>query len=153
MEALGRIERQLARFIGPVAKIMVRRATSEAKDLTSLVHRLADQLGTLPERTDFLKVNSSIVAPGPAPVVPTAGDQATVIPRPAGAAGTQPPRPPTPAEIARAAHLLAIHLGPIAQILAKRAAQPGVTRDQFLAGLAEHLGEGGDRERFLSQFG
>src|SRR5258706_6692029 len=152
MEALGRIERQLARFIGPVAKIMVRRATSEAKDMTSLVHRLAEQLGTLPERTDFLKCNSGIVAPGPAPAAPALGDQATVVPRPAGA-GTQPPRPPTPEEVAQAAHLLAIHLGPIAQILAKRAAQPGVTRDQFLAGLAQHLGEGGDRERFLSQFG
>jgi serine/threonine-protein kinase len=146
---LGRIEEELARFIGPVAKIMVRRATIEAKDLSSLVHRLAEQLGTIPERTNFLKRNSSIVVPGP---VPTATDQATVVPGPARA-GTQPPRPPTPEEIALAARLLAVHVGPIAQILAKRAAQPGVTRDQFLAGLATHVSEGKDRERFLSAFG
>ena len=152
MEALGRIEQQLARFIGPVAKIMVRRATSEARDLTTLVHRLAEQLGTLPERTDFLKRNSGIVALGPVPGVPATADQATLVPRPASA-GTQPSRAPTPEEVALAARLLAVHLGPIAQILAKRAAQPGVTRDRFLAGLAAHLDESADRERFLREFG
>src|ERR1700688_1547935 len=36
MEELAQIEKKLARFIGPIAKVMVRRATKDTKDLASL---------------------------------------------------------------------------------------------------------------------
>ena len=151
LEELARIERQLARFIGPVARVMVRRAASDSKDLAALVHRLADQLPTPAERAEFLKSNAPVATLAPASTFSPAADQATVVPLP-GSSGTAPTRAPTPEEIARAARLLALHMGPIAQVLVKRAAQPGVTRDQFLAGLAAHLADQADRERFLGGF-
>ncbi len=153
IDELRRVEQHLAHFIGPVAKAMVRRAAGKSKDYTALVHRLAGQLGTATERSEFLQRNAHLLVPAPAPAVPSGAEQATVVARSGGGPLTQQTRAPTPQEVARAAQLLAVHMGPIAQLLAKRAAQPGVSREHFLAGLAAHLIDAGDRARFLREFG
>jgi len=154
IDELRRVEQHLAHFIGPVAKAMVRRAAGKSKDYAALVHRLAEQLGTATERSEFLQRNAHLLVPAPAPAVPSGADQATVVvARSGGGPLTQHTRAPTPQEVARAAQLLAVHMGPIAQVLAKRAAQPGVSRENFLAGLAAHLIDAGDRARFLREFG
>jgi serine/threonine-protein kinase len=152
IDELRRVEQHLAHFIGPVARAMVRRAAGKSKDFATLVDRLAEQLGTATERSEFRQRNAHLLAPAPVSAVPSATDQATVLAR-LGGPSTQHTRAPTPQEVARAAQLLAIHMGPIAQVLVKRAAQPGVSREHFLAGLAAHLIDAGDRERFLSEFG
>jgi eukaryotic-like serine/threonine-protein kinase len=59
----------------------------------------------------------------------------------------------TPEDISRATQLLTAHMGPIAPVLAKRAAQSGVTRDQFIASLASHLSDDTARSRFLEALG
>ncbi|SPE25138.1 Serine/threonine protein kinase [Burkholderiales bacterium] len=151
MEELARIEKHLARFLGPVAKVMVRRAASEAKDLASLVHWLAARLTSSAEQAEFLKRTTTIRLSGTLPPARSATDEATVVAQRAGA--PPPARVLTPEEIARAMQLLAIRLGPIARVLVKRAAQPGVNRDQFLASLLVHLGDSAERERFLDELG
>jgi len=55
----------------------------------------------------------------------------------------------TPEDIARASQLLVTHMGPIAPVLAKRAAKAGATREQFIAALAAHLHDDAARARFL----
>ena len=57
--------------------------------------------------------------------------------------------PLTPEYIARAARLLTVHMGPIATVLAKRAAQPGSSQEQFVDALASHLSDDSERARFL----
>jgi hypothetical protein len=77
-------------------------------------------------------------------------EDATVIP---GANRVQPSAAPalTAEELARAGRLLAVHLGPIAPVLVRQAAQPGVTRAAFLSGLADRLNDS-EKERFLRDF-
>jgi hypothetical protein len=131
---------------------MVRRAAREAKDFAALVNMLADHLHVPAERAQFLRQNAGLATTGTGPsrTAPTLDDDATVIPGysqvgPASAPG------PTADEVARAARLLAGYLGPIARVLVRDAARPGVTRAAFLAGLADRLG-GSDKERFLNAF-
>jgi hypothetical protein len=52
-------------------------------------------------------------------------------------------------DVARASQLLVTFMGPIAPLLAKRAAKPGMTREQFIAVLAGHLRDDATRARFL----
>ena len=62
-EALKAVEDSLAQHIGPVAKILVGRAASRAKDLHELCQALATQLSTEQERQSFL--NSVLRQPQP----------------------------------------------------------------------------------------
>jgi eukaryotic-like serine/threonine-protein kinase len=141
--------------VGPIARIMVRRAAREAKDFASLIQKLGEQLISPVDRAKFLQQNARLAVSGTGPAQVThpaepVDDDATVVPglnnsRPVVAPG------PTGEEVTRAAQLLAIHLGPIAKVLVRQAAQPGVTRAAFLAGLADRLSES-EKERFLNDF-
>ena len=145
---LAAVERSLAHFVGPIARIMVRRAARDATDLAGLVQKLGDQLASGADRTRFLQQNALVTRTSkshvPGAIV---DDDATVIP---GAAQTAPPGP-TAEDIARAARLLAVHVGPIAPLLVRQAAQAGGGRSAFLERVTERLNEA-ERERFLHDF-
>jgi eukaryotic-like serine/threonine-protein kinase len=152
IQELGAVERSLVHFLGPIARVMVRRAARQAQDFGSLVNMLAEHLHVSAERAEFLRQNAQLATSGTGPsrMARVVDDDATVLPgysqvRPAG--GPEP----TAEEVARAARLLAGYLGPIAQFLVRDAARPGVTRAAFLAGLADRL-SGSDKERFLNEF-
>ena len=76
-------------------------------------------------------------------------------PQETGGGGTHPTgypaaqRPLTPEDVARASQVLVNYMGPIAPVLAKRAAKPDTTRDLFIAALAAHLREDAARARFI----
>jgi serine/threonine-protein kinase len=145
---LERIENRLARLVGPVARLMVRRAATAtpANDILSMTLWLADRISGPEDRRRFLK--SAGVAPAPAaPGRWSTSGQETLAGRPPSAPAS---RPLTPEDITRAAQLLAVRVGPIAPVLAKRAAKPGCSREQFIAALAAYLSDDGERARFLS---
>ncbi|MGE3536096.1 MAG: PP2C family serine/threonine-protein phosphatase [Candidatus Tectimicrobiota bacterium] len=54
-EVLKALEEQLARYIGPVAKVLVARAAQRAKDFPALCQALAAHLSTEQEREHFLR--------------------------------------------------------------------------------------------------
>jgi eukaryotic-like serine/threonine-protein kinase len=141
-QELTRIERQLARFVGPIARVLVRNAAHETRDLVSLIQWLAAKIRSSPDREAFLRGTG--VASAPATKLLRSASDTEVCGAAAGG-GT----PLTPEYIARASQLLAVHLGPIAKVLAKRAAQSGSSREQFVAALAAHLSDDRDRARFL----
>jgi eukaryotic-like serine/threonine-protein kinase len=153
MAELGRLEQQMARFIGPVARVLVRRAASESQDMFALVQRLAELLNDPAERANFLRSNVGRAAATtpPAASVPPGNDETRI----AGGSGGDAPgcRGPTAAEINLASQRLAMRLGPIANVLVRRAAQPGATREQFVASLVAHLSDADDRARFLAELG
>jgi serine/threonine-protein kinase len=152
MDELVRIEKRLARFIGPIARVMVRRGAKEARDIPSLVDWLAARIKAPAERKEFLQGLGLVRSPATTLSSGGTGEQATIIAPPPG---TKPrtSRPLTPEDVARAARLLAVHMGPIAQILAKRAAQPGTGREEFAASLGAYLTDDADRARFFAAFG
>jgi eukaryotic-like serine/threonine-protein kinase len=148
MDELARLEQRLARFVGPVAKVMVRRAASNNNDIVSMTLWLAGKINGPEDRDKFLK-GAGVVATLAKHPARRASDQGT---NPPGGAET-PPRPAralTPEDISRAAQLLAVRVGPIAPLLAKRAAKPGCSREQFIAALAAYLTDDGERARFLA---
>jgi serine/threonine-protein kinase len=144
---LTRIERHLAHFIGPVAKVTVRRGASQTQDLPSLMKWLAENLVAPEDRSKFLASTAAVrptaVASPSLQVGAPTTDDATRWAR----------TRLTPGDVERAAQLLAVHLGPIAQVLVRRAAQPGVDREKFLIDLGAYLVDEAERTRFVEAFG
>ena len=146
MEVLAEVEQRLVRFVGPIAKVMVRRAAKETTDVVTLTHMLAQQLGPS-ERDAFLKgagIATSPTGTAPKSKRELATDRGTSV-----GTGPGPQRPLTPEEVARISKMFITHVGPIASVLAKRAAKPGCSREQFIASLAACLKDDGARTRFL----
>ncbi len=150
MDDLAKIEKRLARFVGPIAKVMVRRAAKDTRDILSLTHRLAENITSPADCKEFLK--EAGIAPVPATLPPhSASDHASIGERHTGTPA-QTPNLLTPEDVTRASQLLAVLMGPIAPVVAKRAAKPGSTRDEFIAALAAQLSDA-DRARFLDSLG
>ena len=143
-QALSQIEKQLAYYLGPIARVLVRTATHETSDLVSLIQWLAAKISIAPDREAFLR-GAGVVSAFSAGRSNSDARSST-----AAASGGAPL---TPEYIARASQLLAVHLGPIAQILARRAAQQGSSQQQFVTTLATHLSNDRERARFLKSLG
>jgi serine/threonine protein kinase len=148
MDDLTRLEKRLARYLGPIAKVMVRRGAKETTDIFVLAQQLASKIAGVTEREEFLKGTG---------VVPSRNPPAsyTKSPLDTKSGGTHPTtfpaaqRPLSQEDVARASQLLMTFMGPIAPLLAKRAAKPDITREQFIAALAAHLRDDATRARFL----
>jgi len=180
LDHLARIEKHMARFIGPMARVMVKRAAASSYDIPGLLHWLAENITSPADRAEFLRLGAVAGPPTlgrPTTVRPTAGGAADEATRGGpnsvqgpnsrfgpnsvmgpnsrfGPTTLNVPLTPSASDVAQAAQLLAAHLGPIASVMVKRAAAvPGVTRDKFFLGLASHLTNDKERAAFLAQFG
>jgi serine/threonine-protein kinase len=127
------IEQRLAKLLGPVSRVLVRRAAAQTTDVDELHRLLAENLGSAREREAFLAGRELTRAPAPAPAAPTG--------------------PLTPELVDRATRRLARELGPIAKVVASKAAAQAGDHRQFLLLLAEHLVGAAERARFLAEFG
>ena len=137
---LAQIEKHLARFVGPIAGVWVRSGARETSDLVALIQLLAAKFSEAADREAFLRSFGVTPAPSAAHSDTDNEDCGT-----AANGGT----PLTPEYIARAARVLTVHMGPIATVLAKRAALPGSSQEQFVDALASHLSDDSERARFL----
>lgn len=149
-EELARMEKRLAQFVGPVARVLVRRAAGSTHDIHSMTLWLAEKITGPDDREQFLKSAGvgtrppSLKRPRPSSEDETAADQAKTA---------LTARLLTPEDVAQAAKLLAVHIGPISSVLAKRAAKPDCSREEFIADLAAHLTDETERERFIKALG
>jgi serine/threonine-protein kinase len=141
---LKEAEASLARHVGPLASVLVRRAARECTDLASLYARLAEQVTDPRSRTAFLERATSVTAVRPAG--PSASPASATAPgRPAGGA------PLTEATLDAAARLLAPHVGPIAKVMVKKAAGRTPERVAFFNQLAEAVPDGPARQKLLAE--
>lgn len=146
---LGRIEKALARHVGPVARVLVRRAAREHKQLPALAQALAAHIDTLPDRAAFVRA--------------VAGQHAEPARVPVATADTTPSAPSAPSRIGtpvseqdqeRALRLLTSQIGPIARVVVRRAAQSlAGDRAAFLDALASNIDADLAREKFLRDMG
>jgi serine/threonine protein kinase len=146
---LAGVERELARFVGPVARVLVRRAAQQHADMAGLVAALLPSLERGDEREAFARAvtGRGVAAPVRAPVA--AGADASEPSLLTGTAATL-----SNDEIERATRLLAGYIGPIARVVAKRAAAAaGGSRHAFHQQLARSLDSEAERERFLREAG
>ena len=149
-DTLRAVEKQLATFIGPVARIHVRKAASQARNTEELYSLLSENLEREADRRVFLAKRVEVSRN-------QVQSQSPARPAPASAAAA----PKTPAArteltreaIDRAAAMLARYVGPISGVLAKRAAQRASSPDALYLLLAEHVETKADRARFLRDAG
>ena len=149
-EELARMEMRLAQFVGPVAKVLVRRAAASSNDIHSMALCLAEKITAPHDRERFLKsAGVATTTRAPKPARRSSEDQ-TLASQAKTAHAT---RPLTSEDVAQAAKLLAARMGPISSVLARRAAQSDCSREQFIATLAAHLTDDAERERFVRALG
>ena len=141
---LRKIEQQLSRIVGPVAKIMVRRGAARTTDIDQLYRALAADLSDAEERANFLAGRKQLQG-----VEPREGATGTLGPVTGQAPGTGLTVQLTSEAIEQATRRLAADLGPIAKAVAKKAATQATSRRHFHQLLGEMLTDPAERARFL----
>ena len=148
---LATVEQSLARHVGPLASVLVRRAARECADLPTLYAKLADQVSDQGARTAFLGHASASgtrltsVKPG-APAGPSSFSGQS-----GQAAAPHDPTPHHPALTAQAQKLLAARIGPIAGVVVKKAAAKTTEREAFFQALAESVSDPAARQTLLQE--
>ena len=156
-ETLATIERRLVRFVGPMAKILVRQAASRAHDRRELYDLLAEHISDPKERDRFAAearaTDATAAATGGRHA---AGGRGTTSARGGAEASasraTRASRPLEQAFVDQTTSRLAVYLGPIAKVVAKKAALKAHDCDEFVHLVAEHIGTQ-DRSAFLREVG
>jgi eukaryotic-like serine/threonine-protein kinase len=148
-EVLKQIEHQLSRIVGPVAKVMVRRAATGTTDIDKLYKMLAGNLTNPEERSRFLAGRQALKGVPPPDAIPTTVEDAATQQARTGAQ----PAPLTPEMINQATRRLTNYIGPIAKVIAKKAVAQAVSHRHFHALLAENIIDPADRKRFLHDVG
>jgi hypothetical protein len=161
-------ELHLARFVGPMARMMVVRATQQAGTANDLYTLLARELPSAADRSMFLRLVgggrvepciSGRGRPGQ-PMAPRTRAPFAVAPNTVAAPPTLAPRtvepetiPPqrlaaeliSPAALAAAQAVLVVHVGPIARVLVRDAATRATSGRDFIDRLCAHVTKSEDR--------
>ena len=166
-DTLRTAEQELARALGPMAKVIVRRAAAQTSDRAELCSMLSENIVDPETRRHFIdafnKTGSGVHAG-------TSGARSALASSPSveGRAHTSMP-PGTPgtvqtvgstghsapleqAFIDQIAGRLAVYLGPIAPIVTRKAARDARTRSEFVRRVADSLGTQ-ERAAFLREVG
>jgi len=141
--AFRRVEERLASRVGPLARVLVRKAAKEASDFPDLCRRLAEQVPDAEARTSFLReALAEPAASRPSSPGSGAGPAATPAPRPA----SSPSAPSAPSGVAWPPHLLAAaeqklaaEIGPLARVLVRKEARRHAAWPALVEALAEHV--------------
>jgi serine/threonine protein kinase len=147
--ALQAIERNLAQWLGPIAKPLVKRQSRAAASLAELCRSLAAQIASEADRRAFLKACARDLGSD------AVGESASSLSASVSEATPAPPGAPAwdPAMLERIRRLLADYLGPVAKVIVERAAKRARTAQELGALLGGEVPSVKDRERFLDSFG
>jgi serine/threonine-protein kinase len=154
-ETLRTAESELARALGPMARVIVRRAAAQTLDRSELCAILSDTI-TDPESrrrfvTAFNKAGGGQSSTGASGMRSGSGSGTMRT----TSSGTKTATVATQLDATYVAHVtnqLAIYIGPIAQVLAKKAARESRSRSDFVRKCAENLGTQ-ERSAFLHELG
>lgn len=144
---LAQAEATLARVIGPMASVMVKRAARECPDLPALYARLAEHVTDPAARKVF--IHHATQATGG-----TGGTGGGTFGGGAGTTGGGSLATVTalsPALLEAAQRLLALQVGPIAKLLVKKAAAAAPRRAAFIDQLAQTLSDPVARQKFIDE--
>ncbi len=150
------LQTALSTQIGPVAKLVLKNAARDAVDLDDLCNRLLPHIGSDAGRTQFQdSVREIKKKHGLSTLATMSGRSQASAPR---TQLTQMTGMPTllqlSPELMEAAQMkLAVYVGPIAKVLAKRASKMTGNADEFYRLLAENLPDPQERARFLKDVG
>jgi len=140
---LRTVERQLAHFVGPMARVMIKKAAGQTTDVDELYSLLSESIADPIKRQQFCEGGSAAGA-----------TSKTTAPR-VSVTGEHPRAKIVPLEksfVDQTTMRLAVYLGPIAKVVTGRAAQKAASQEEFVELVAEHLGAQ-DRGEFLREIG
>ena len=138
------IQSALARFMGPMAKVLVRQAAKKCSDLSSLIAMVKQDIPEPQDRLRFEElVQQQTGRTGALSAIPTSSAPGL----PTTSMAKQTLEAPL---MERATLVLTRHIGPIAKVVVKKAAAKSVSADEFIALLAQELPEGPLRRKFMS---
>jgi serine/threonine-protein kinase len=142
-ELLAPIEKALATVVGPMARVMVRQAARQHRELPALTEAVAAQLAEADRARFLARLDAGTTHATQGSRTQTVAGTA---PGGAGAAGGELDE----AMLAHATQVLTRHLGPIAKIMVKKVAaqRPGPAR---FAELLADMADGVDRQRLLKE--
>ena len=144
---LVRAEAALARHVGPLASVLVRRAARECSDEAALYARLAEQISNSTARNEFLSLNTATrTRPAERSAAPSASNSLASASRAAAPSATL-----SDALMAQSIKLLAEQIGPIAKLVAKQAAARAPQREAFFAALGQAVTDPAKRARLLAE--
>ena len=152
------LQTALSTQIGPVAKLVLKNAARDAVDLDDLCNKLLPHIGSDAGRTQFQdSVRDIKKKHGLSTLSTMSGRSQGGVPKTATQL-TQMTGMPTllqlSPELMEAAQMkLAVYVGPIAKVLAKRASKMTGNADEFYRLLAENLPDPQERARFLKDVG
>ncbi len=137
-ELLNRLEQELARYIGPIARVLVRRHAQSAVTADDLCGSLAEALKTPEEVRAFKQSLSDILS----------YSRGSHYPQPASSL-----RDPSillePDRLKETQASLASYIGPMAQVLVRDAVRNSKTLDEFYRALADAIPSEKERAAFL----
>ena len=146
-EDLKPLEELLTQYVGPMARIVVKKAAARTVDPQQLLQALAENLAADADRNAFLAAAMarlpSMTNPG------TASDPGTrtQVTSRFGKSVLDPD------QVDRAAQRLAPYVGPIAKVLARKAAVGAASRTALYLALAENISDADDKAKFLKESG
>lgn len=132
-ETLSYIEEQFVRAIGPVAPLVLSRATRETTDAENLLTRLTSHIPRPSEAAAFRKAAENSLRED------------------RGIAHAQLQAVITDDEIRKATALLLPLIGPVAKVLAEREAKTAIGREDYYEHLARAIDNEKDRAQFLKR--
>jgi serine/threonine-protein kinase len=149
---LHQVELALASFVGPMAKVLVRKAAREHGDVNGLKASLCEHLASESDRQRFMARFAAATSPGQVGTGSKATGATARTPPPPTQPGSGPStagRALTPEAVTHATRVLTMHIGPIATIVVKKALARAQTLEQLHALLAEQA-DGAERDRLLA---
>src|SRR5438034_2371839 len=163
--ALSTVERNFAQYVGPVARVLVRKAASRAQDVAELYTLLASKITDNDERARFVATMPGARTSAAVRTLHTGdrlagsyglgtGSRGTTPTERSGSIGTRtlPPIPLEPQFVHETTQRLLVYLGPIGRVVAKKAAERAKSQQEFVELVAGHIGAQ-DRGAFLREVG
>jgi serine/threonine-protein kinase len=150
---LHTIERHLADLVGPMARVMVKKAAAKSRDTAELYTLLSESISDPEVREKFVTGMTGATAERSAINEPATGVRSTLPPQlRALSGGVEALAPLDPEFVEQTTSRLAVYLGPIAKVVTRKAAQEAANRQEFLQRVAGHLGSQ-ERGAFLRESG
>jgi predicted Ser/Thr protein kinase len=162
--ALAQAEASLARHVGPLSQVLVRRAARECHDLPALYARLAEQVTDPAARSAFVNQAALALAGTGSGSLARSAVRSAVHPAahsqvgsPASGTGPAPAghshatAAPSAAMVDAAQRLLARHVGPIAAVLVKKALAAAPQREAFIQRLVVAVDDPAARLRLTDE--
>jgi serine/threonine protein kinase len=141
-----RAERELATFIGPLAKMLVKQAAAGATSADDLYQTLAAKIANEADRTSFMRQAS-----GPASSESKGSSRGPLASAATGShSAADAAAIPTDLQ-AEGQRALTVILGPIAKVLVRQALLQSRSTEEFIEGLTAHLTRDEDRAEFRRQ--